>query len=412
MPAVNFNLKDPDHKTPTLIYLIFRYKGRKLKSSTKESINPKYWNSKKQRVKPTYTGSGEFNMYLEKLERNMLSVYRKAIADGTNPSPDYLRQQLNNFINTPLDDKDRFLDIFDEFLEVSKASRKAGTIMRFKVLRGHLVEFQNKKKFNLSFDTIDLKFSERFTAYCINEKKLLNNTTNKYIKTFKVFLRWAADRGYHSNTTFTKFKTPDIESDIIYLTEKELMQLYTHDLSDNPTLAKVRDTFCFGCFTGQRWSDIAGLKREHIKGSVWHLHTQKTDDDLLIPLNDFAINILKRHKNDKKILPIISNQKMNQYLKDLGEEAEIDEPISITKYRGTEKIVTNEPKYKFMTTHTARRTFVTLSLEKGMRVETVMEITGHKDYKTLKKYIKITNKVKQVEMNRIWSAPADLKVVS
>ena len=104
-------------------------------------------------------------------------------------------------------------------------------------------------------------------------------------------------------------------------------------------------------------------------------------------------------------MPVISNQKTNEHLKELGklEGIEIDEPIVLTKFRGTKEIQIKKPKYEFLSSHTARRTFVTLSLEKGMRPETVMSITGHKEYSTFKKYIKITNKVKLVELKRIWN---------
>jgi integrase len=100
---------------------------------------------------------------------------------------------------------------------------------------------------------------------------------------------------------------------------------------------------------------------------------------------------------------LFSNQKMNEYLKEIGKLAEINENIAIVKYRGLEKVEFLEPKHNFISSHTARRTFVTLSLEKGMRPETVMSITGHKDYRTFKKYIKLTDKVKLAEMNDIWS---------
>ena len=99
----------------------------------------------------------------------------------------------------------------------------------------------------------------------------------------------------------------------------------------------------------------------------------------------------------------MSNQITNQYLKALCEEAEIDSPVSNIRYRGSERIEDNYPKYNYISSHTARRTFVTLSLEKGMHPKTVMAITGYKDYRTFKKFIKITSKVKEVEMNQIWS---------
>jgi integrase len=108
-------------------------------------------------------------------------------------------------------------------------------------------------------------------------------------------------------------------------------------------------------------------------------------------------------RNGGRLPKLYSNQKTNQYLKDIGQLAGLTESVLIVKYRGIEKVEFLEPKYKFIGTHTARRTFVTLCLEKGMRPETVMSITGHKDYKTFKKYIKLTDKVKLVEMNNIWS---------
>ncbi|RZK18616.1 MAG: site-specific integrase, partial [Flavobacterium sp.] len=98
-----------------------------------------------------------------------------------------------------------------------------------------------------------------------------------------------------------------------------------------------------------------------------------------------------------------SNQKMNDYIKDIGMQAGIDSPVILTKYKGATKIEKSEPKFKFLSSHSARRTFVTLSLEKGMRPEVVMSITGHKDYATFKKYIKLTENVKLAEMNNAWN---------
>src|ERR1043165_9790080 len=97
---------------------------------------------------------------------------------------------------------------------------------------------------------------------------------------------------------------------------------------------------------------------------------------------------------------------MNYYLKDLGKLLDINDITTKTRYSGKEAIEDIKPKYEFISTHTARRTFVTLSLEKGMRPETVMSITGHKDYKTLKRYIEITSKVKEMEMKKVWNNAA------
>jgi integrase len=138
----------------------------------------------------------------------------------------------------------------------------------------------------------------------------------------------------------------------------------------------------------------------------------KTDKSYFVPLNGFALTILNKYKDAYRPLPVMSNQKTNDYLKELGKLVEIDEPTSLTKRRGNEKLTNTQPKYEFISTHTARRTFITLSLEKGMRPEVVMRISGHSNYATFKKYIKISEKVAEVEMNDIWQMPAPMKVLS
>jgi integrase len=309
------------------------------------------------------------------------------------------------------EEKADFLEAYNQFLSVYKATRKASTVTKYETILNHLQNYAKAKKQKLSFANIDMNFYEGWTTYLIQEPKLTNNTIGKKISLFKTFMHWATDRGPNDKHDFKKFKAIHNTVDIITLTEQELFALLDLDLSGKPALERVRDVFCFGCFTGQRFSDVAGLRPEHIKEDMWHLHTQKTKDSIIVPLNDFALEILTKYIDQGKRLPVISNQSTNDHLKDLGKMAKINDPITITRYRGAEKIQKTEAKHKFIGTHTARRTFVTLSLEKGMRPETLMEITGHKDYKTFKKYIKITSKVKEAEMKRIRSRVPLMKAV-
>lgn len=197
-----------------------------------------------------------------------------------------------------------------------------------------------------------------------------------------------------------EFKTYQYETEFTYLTNEELMHLFNLDLSNNSRLHNVRETFCFACFTGLRFSDISKVRKEMIKGDELFLTTQKTKNSISIPLNDYAMEIL--HRNNFQ-LNVISHQKFNAYLKELCELADLNEPTLITKFRGAERIEFENPKFKFISAHTARRTFIILSLERGMRAETVMEITGHKSYKMFKRYIKITDKIKRIEMHKAWS---------
>jgi len=183
------------------------------------------------------------------------------------------------------------------------------------------------------------------------------------------------------------------------------MTMFHLELTFGSPLSNVRDVFCFGCFTGQRFSDIAGLKHADIKKDIWVLYQQKGKETVKneVPLTDMTLEILRKYKDAGKPLPVISNQKTNEHLKDLGELAGLTEEVKVVRYRGNEQVVIREPKYKRLGTHTARRTFTTLSLEMGMRPETVMKITGHTDYKTMKRYIAVTEKMKATELRLAWN---------
>ena len=223
------------------------------------------------------------------------------------------------------------------------------------------------------------------------------------LKILKTFLNYATEKEINHNLAYKKFKVTTEQVDIVYLTEKELLKLNSLKLK-SARLKNVRDIFCLACFIGLRFSDLHKIKSENIKDGMLNIKTEKTKDILSIPLNDYAMEIIDRHRIDDKVqLPvIITNQKMNEYLKELGELAKINEIIEQHRYSGNIKKTTTTEKYDLITTHTARRTFVTLALEKGFRPEVVMEMTGHKNYATFKRYIKITNQVKKEEMNRLW----------
>ena len=207
---------------------------------------------------------------------------------------------------------------------------------------------------------------------------------------------------------------------------KEFESLINLDLSDNKRLDQVRDVFCFSCTTGLRYSDLNLLRREHIKGDEIRFTVKKTKELLTIPLNAYSLAILDKYKDKNKPLPVISNQKLNLYLKGWDEKDEngkikkhneglceiagINESIEIVRYKGTKREAIVYPKYELIGVHTGRKTFATLSLEKGMSAEEVMSITGHKDYKSFKRYVKITENRKKVVMVKAWGGLKENKL--
>ena len=401
MATTKFYLKDPKEKnTPTLIYMFFNYDGKRLKYSTSEKIPPKYWN--KDSVRKSYTGGSDINNQLAALQSKVLEIYRKYRLQGTIPSPSELRTDLNEAFSKTAKQKLTFFDVFEEFVESTKTKVHKRTTAKYETLKKHLKAFQKNARYNIKFENINITFYDKFMNFCLGELDLVNNSAGKYVTTLKTFLNWSVERKYTTNLDYKKFKVLKEEGDIVYLDFEELLHLFNFDFSDNQRLEKVRDAFCLSCFTGLRFSDIKQLKQENIKGDFIKIKSYKTKETLRIPLNEYAKEIINKYIDHDQFLQVISNQKMNLYLKELAEIAEIDTPVTLTKIKGVERIETTQPKYDLISTHTGRRTFVTVSLEKGMRPEIVMKITGHKSYDVFKKYIQITDKVKDIEMKKVW----------
>jgi integrase len=303
-------------------------------------------------------------------------------------------------------------DFMTEYISANEATRAKGSLSVYKALKSHLEAFQKATGKRITFDSIDFQFFERFQGFLIKERGLNNTTVAKQLSTVKTFLNYAKARGIAISSNYRDFKIKREPLEVIALTNDEFETLYKLDLQSNKRLSGVRDVFCFSCVTGLRYSDLAQLKREHIKTDEIKLTIKKTKELLTIPLTHYSIEILKKYADQSRPLPIISNQKMNQYLKELCKLAKIDERIEIVRYRGVKREANTYPKYELVGVHTGRKTFATVSLERGMSAEEVMAITGHKDYKSFKRYVKVTEQRKKVVMLTAWKRPkTELKAI-
>lgn len=399
MATVNFYLDKPNRKGERPILMTYLFNGNKFRYSTKLKTTDKDWDFEDQIVKKNRTNESETNFALSEFKRVISKAELDTKFERHLLTKDFILDRLNRATGK---EKKVFgiYEAFDEYIGEALGKKSEGIKKIYEGTLLKLMAFEKEKKFQLTFESIDSKFESRFTDFLFNEHGLVNNTVGRYIKTVKSFMNFAFERGYTSNTKFKSFKVMRQDADIIYLTESELLKIYNFENLPK-RLDAVRDAFCLGCFTGLRFSDLSELKKANLKSNFMELKSKKTKDFLRIPLNRYAKEILLKHEGNPP--PTISNQKMNDYIKEIGELAGINEPIILTKYQGAKKIEKSEPKHSFLSTHTARRTFVTLSLEKGMRPEVVMSITGHKDYATFKKYIKLTENVKQAEMENAWN---------
>jgi len=443
MESVIFKLKEPqkgiprNRQKPTLVYLFFHFgyyelqnNGRKkyipLKYSTGMKILPYYWNDK-----PTYRAKQSqdfqyknFNTKLNNIEGAILDLHRELENNGITPTPEKLREELQ--IRLGKTAKQRLVSFF-EFIESliqecisGKRLTKNGkrfsetTIKGYRTSQNHLQQFAKETEFKFSFESVDLHFYAKFTSYC-QSKNYATNTIGKHIKNVKVFMKEAFRRGLTKNNAFADedFRVVEEETDQIYLTEKEIKKIYEHSFNNSKRLDRVRDLFIVGCFTGLRFSDLQNLRSESLKieENYIRIRTQKTGELVVIPLH-WMIKAI--HEKYGGILPKpVSNQKMNKYLKEIGELAEIDTVVDITITKGGLRVDKTYKKYELITVHTARRSFATNMFLAGVPTISIMKITGHKTERSFMKYIRISQEDNALKLTEhpFFKERASLKVV-
>lgn len=278
------------------------------------------------------------------------------------------------------------------------------THTKFKTLYRHLEAYDPNLQLNkLSEDTL-----QGFVSYYYS-KGFRNTTIAKQISFVRWFLRWAANNRYYNGNLHDSFK-PKLKGtaghkEIIYLTKEEIKQLQNYEFKPTQRyLERVRDVFLFQCFTGLRYSDVEKLRPSDIQGDVIHFVTKKTVDELRVELNKHSKSIIDKYKMttfaDERVLPVISNAKMNEYLKKVGQMAGLDNPTRIVYFKGENRYEEVYPKWQLLTTHCGRRTFVVTALLLGIPIEVIMRWTGHSSYESMKPYVKIVDELKARSMSK------------
>lgn len=413
-----------------------------VKIKTKHVINPKDWDFKGQKKKETLPDAFDFNKELTTLKNEILSEYNKTVKEHPDMSFPGIYRILYDFGKKKeipyLQQENDFFGYLDEYIEFLKGEVTYRTAQKFGTLKKSLIDFgeQNTKYQNLSFSMIDHRFKDAYVKYLRSQKPrgrqksrpehkqdgILIDTEGKYIECIKTFCKWSEERNYNKYSIYKQFKnfSPANKKrrkpvqDIVTLSLLELTQFYNHDFSDRPTLDHVRDLFCFGAYTGQRWSDIERFDRKDLIGDVWSFTAYKTKKETKIDLVGYvapAIDILIKYNYE---LPKISLVKFNLYVKEAARIAGITEETTITRYVGADPIVITNPKYKFIGSHSARKTCVSILLNDfNIPISHVLQITNHADLKTLQKYVNKDDVKRREFMSKTTSVNDNkLKVVS
>ncbi|MCX6155214.1 MAG: site-specific integrase, partial [Candidatus Kapabacteria bacterium] len=277
---------------------------------------------------------------------------------------------------------------FEEFIRIrtNDVAYGKGILSWYKLALKHLRNFRP----DITFGEIDETFYSEFVTYLIKTKDMSNNTVGGHIKALKAFMKWAFDKNLTSNIKFLKFKNLSNDADTVCLNEKELSLLENIDLTVNPKLIDVRNMFLIEIYTGLRVSDLLSLTKENfdMENKIIRINIQKTRETLQIPIHTRLAAILEQYSELK--FPHFSKPYFNKQLKELCKQAGITELTQTIKYQGTQRLIETKPKYELISSHTARRSFITLLIKKGAKAEMIMKITGHKKLTTMQKYVRIT----------------------
>lgn len=395
--TVNFYLRPRTSGEEASIQAVMRWSRQKLAVSVPEAVTFRNWNPDEQKVRKSDPQAFEKNALLNQFKQRVSELFNQfQLANGIEPSLDEFRELLKPSKKAKAKAPERFFDFTEHFIEghakrlqsVGKALNNHSVVNSYKQTKALLKEFRPSLKFN----DIDLQFYYDFVDYCFDAKKYTTNNTGKHVKNLKAILNEALNEGVSTNTAHKskKFAVLQEEVDAIYLNRIELKQLEELNLSHLPQHEKARDLFLFGCWTGLRVSDFKRVERKHIKeGQFIAIRTQKTDEEVEIPLHTTAKAILEKY--DFK-LPQIADQTLNYRIKEVGEFAGLDEKMEVTKSKGRNEAVNQLQKFNLISSHTARRSFATNLYLMGVPSETIKKVTGHRTEKSFLKYIKLTNR--------------------
>lgn len=344
--------------------------GDRIRLGTGVTVRPEDWDATRQQVRRTDPDYARLNATLRE---RVGEVERELIKGQTVDPEEFLlgdlqrdmsrRQSAEVAPSEPIKNLELF-GVFDDFLAARRGHISERTIAKYETIRTQLREFE-KTIDPLTFKKIDQESGAAIAPH------------------------------------YRKYNVPEEDVEIISLTADELQLLINAVITD-PRLDEARDLFLFGCFTGARYSDVSACHPDDIRGTTWHLRMHKTRSAIQIDLNNMARSIIAKYQDRGQWLARIGHIHINRLLKKLGRQIGLDEPVRITRYRGTRKEEMRGPKWQFLSTHMARKTFVTLSLERGMRPEVLMSFTGHRSFKTMKRYIAHTEKSRKEEMERVW----------
>lgn len=366
--------------------------GQRVEFTIGRKVHPENWDQRRQMTRGRSRRDLELNKFLEMMRSRFYEIHNKLMNEGKFVNP----QVMKNYFFGQVEKPKMLCDVFRETNVKRKEEMERGDICKVTYGRWercvtYLEEFMTLKfgEKDIPIKDVTRGFIQDFEHFLRMSKECANNTTVRYLRYLKNVLQYAISNKWISEDPFLgrRFKRTKAERE--FLTEPELEALMALDLSAFPRIESVRDCFVFCCFTGLAFIDVKTLKRTDIStdadGKMWiRKPREKTNELSVIPLLPLPLEIMRKYENHPTVLttgvvlPVMSNQKVNAYLKELADLAKIT---------------------KHLTSHIARHTFATMSLNNHVPLETISKMLGHSDIKTTQIYAKMLDKTISEDMD-------------
>jgi site-specific recombinase XerD len=367
------------------IYLRITIDGKQTEIAAKRYISPEKWNNQAQKVVGTNEETKALNAYLKTLEQQVYDAQHEMLKDKKIVTTETIKAKLTGQDKRELMLVPIFLDHNQKMKSLIGNEFSPNTLKRYVTTLKHTINFL-KWKYNITdieVKAIDNAFVNEFEFYLRSVCNIQNNSAVKYVRnSFGKVIRTCIINGWLDKDPFLQYTSKVREVNRVFLTEDEVQRLSTKDFKIE-RLNQVRDIFVFSCYTGLAYIDAANLTPQNIAigmdGEKWiYTFRQKTDTSTNIPVLPPALVIIEKYKEHQlckvknKLLPILSNQKMNAYLKKIAALCNIN---------------------KEFTFHIARHTFATtVTLSNGIPIETVSKMLGHSSIKQTQHYAKILDR--------------------
>ena len=408
-----FKLKEPNAEKETLIYFrsFFSIENRNFIYSSGEKIKPSELdfenrlpndlNGRTQRAVNHRSIKKQLDRY-SGFFTEIVNRYKNIDEELT---IDIARQRFDEEFKK-IKIKDDFFRIYDEFIQEKENDYSGNFISkstkdRYDYNKRLLQDFQDYYKLKLRLGNFDDKIYNKFLKYCIEIKDHSANTVHRNVGLLKTFLYWALSKKYTYNNNFINFKKPPkFRTDEIALNYQQVEEIYLYDFSKNKRLERVRDLFVFGCVTGMRFGNYSRISKQDIQGDFIRVVDLKSKSKKLsIPLNSISKAILEKYNY---ILPNISNQKMNEFIKEVFKEMKFTEDIKKTMKYGDELVDKKSEFWERISSHTARRSFITIMKNNKVPDKVIMSYTGHTSLEVFNNYYRPSEEDKVNYMNEVF----------